>query len=262
MAAEPMTAGSTGRLATSGAVSGATIAAARSPGSAVGAGDATIAATGVSASGTVSVAPIMGSPASAVGIASKSSSDRAGATGASNSRSSGGAASPAAATSFTDRPKCGTTSPPGLLGVSRTGPSIARTTGMPVMSRTRSLYPQTPTPATSASDTSAPAYCISTPVLATRWPITGPCGACISRIAMSASLLFGLAPRAGRVPDRACALAHLVHRLDAKNTKTRRNDNGHGGNQRDFRLCRGRIAVLQEAQRRIIIAPVPQGMEI
>ena len=80
----------------------------------------------------------MTSPASAIDCTSMSSGARPAVAGASRSTSSGGAASPRAATAFTASPVCSAICPPGSAGASRIGPAMARTTGIPVMSRTKS----------------------------------------------------------------------------------------------------------------------------
>nr|WP_300499891.1 hypothetical protein [uncultured Rhodococcus sp.] len=56
--------------------------------------------------------------------------------------------------------------------------------------------------------------------------------------------------------------AHFLDRSDAKDTQTGGNDNANRPDQRDFCLARGRIAILDKAQRLIVIAPVPQRMQV
>ena len=95
-----------------------------------------------------------GATVSTIGASSSASSIG---PGARTSRSAGAAAAPAAATSFTASPVFCASWPPGSAGRTRISPSAARTTGMPDTSRITRLYPQTPTPAISATDATAPA---------------------------------------------------------------------------------------------------------
>src|SRR6056297_1811321 len=123
-------------------------------------------------------------------------------------------------------------------------------------------------PTTSASDRTAP----------TRFAkLTAPpdcCGpaprlaaSCAGSIfAMSASLPVA-APAgdpdhlAASTGDRCDFPSHLVCRIDPKNTKTGRNDNGNGSRKGDFGPGRVGVALLDEPQFGHVVPPVPQTVE-